>query len=62
MDGPTKKIEKSSYKVIGEYQNRQGAEVISLLIGGQMKIYYMEPEEEEKPWGNDNDYSGPQAA
>lgn len=35
--------------------------IISLLMGGEIVINYIAPEEVESPW-DDNDYNGPQAA
>lgn len=43
------------------WSDRQQEEVIPLLLGGEMVIDYLAPEEIESPW-DDNDHNGPQAA
>lgn len=44
-----------------EFQDRREEGIIPLLMGGEMVINYLKPEQEESPW-DDNDYNGPQAA
>lgn len=43
------------------WSDRKEERIIPLLMGGEMVINYISPEEIESPW-DDNDHNGPQAA